>query len=216
MAELEFCLEGPGDGHYNMATDAANLDRVQAEGCIGRVYQWNGLWVSLGRFQTPDAALLTPEHTNWVMRPSGGKAVIHGSDLTASIAVGLGRLQLEPRAVRSIYRRMIAPIVSALRASGVRAALAETTVFSGRGQTSADCFAFNSPNDIVDETTGRKLCGCALHVIDRAALLQASIPIGPALANPSDVVVGGVEREFEPWNSGQFASHFETALVDLL
>src|SRR5262249_19248112 len=128
----------------------------------------------------------------WVMRPTGGKAVRHGYDICVAIAVPFATLSLSPRQVKRAYRSLAEPIVLALRALGVPATLVEGTKWENRRSTTdsvtggpakrlppgtEDCFAYNSPNDIVNEQSGSKVCGCALRFTDSAVLVQASIPL---------------------------------------
>jgi lipoate-protein ligase A len=143
--------------------------------------------VSLGRFQVPDRALLDARKTNWVMRPTGGKAVLHGHDVTVGLAANLVEVGIEPRNVAEVYRAVIGALVEALNDSGMAAVLAETTAHVRNTGHTADCFAHTSPNDVVDPETGEKVCGCALRVTERAVLLQASIPVGPPLVDPATV-----------------------------
>jgi lipoate-protein ligase A len=189
LAGVHVALELAVDGIENMRRDVALLDEAEAGKPGARVYTWDGPWMSLGRFQRVDEAQTVPT----VVRPTGGKAVPHGSDVTVSLAIPLTDLGLNSRAVKEAYRQLAKPIIAAMRACGTLAVLAERTRFSGRGQRTFDCFAFNSPNDIVDERTGKKICGCALRLTDAAVLLQASIP----------------EPNFE---AGAFAAAFQRAL----
>ncbi|HXH60223.1 MAG TPA: hypothetical protein VNI20_02570, partial [Fimbriimonadaceae bacterium] len=175
------------DGHTNMARDAALLDLAEQSGAFARVYSWDGPWVSLGRFQTPDRALRDPDGIPWVMRPTGGKAVLHGHDVTVGLACNLGLLGLSAdtaRRVSHVYRHIVGPLAAALTESGLTASLAESTRFVRSAGKTADCFAHVSPNDVVDPATGIKVCGCALRLTQRAVLLQASIPVRAPLVDP--------------------------------
>ncbi len=183
-------LEGRNDGPTNMGRDVEALARAEAGIASARVYGWDGPWVSLGRFQQPARALRSPDRVPWVMRPTGGKAVLHGHDVTVGVAAPLASLGLkesEFRSVRAAYRQVIRPIVQALRACGVPAVLGEETPFVRAAGKTADCFAHVAPNDVVDERTGAKLCGCALRLTSSAVLVQASIPAGPPLVSPSEL-----------------------------
>ncbi|MBI1756601.1 MAG: hypothetical protein HY248_01200 [Fimbriimonas ginsengisoli] len=199
-----------------MARDAELL--VQAEagqpGC--RVYGWDGVWVSLGRFQSAERDLLNPSETNWVMRPTGGKAVLHGHDVTVGLAVPLATLGLQgaPRALRLAYAAVARPIVEALRACGLPAVLAEQRgLGTGKTARTADCFAHTSPNDIVDERTGLKVCGCALRLTQRAVLVQASIPARPPLVDPKTIIRGAsASVAWIAWDSCNFATELHGAL----
>ena len=183
---VEPCL----DGHTNMARDAVLLERAERGGAYARVYTWDGAWVSLGRFQRPEKALRDPTAIDWVMRPTGGKAVLHGHDVTVGMAVplfALGIAESDSRRVATVYRAVVRPLVEALTAAGLPATLAEETPFVRSAGQTADCFAHVSPNDIVDPDTGQKVCGCALRVTPGAVLVQASVPVRRPLVQPDAV-----------------------------
>ncbi len=172
-----------------MAGDREALTRAERDkDVILRLYTWDGAWVSLGRFQSPDRDLVSGSDVPWVVRPTGGRAVLHGHDLTVAVAAPLGKLDARSRGLRVAYRAIVAPLVEGLREVGVPAALGEDTPFGKRfGPKSADCFAHVSANDAVDARTGLKVCGCALRLTESAVLLQASIPLGPPLVDPRTV-----------------------------
>ncbi|MBX7135916.1 MAG: hypothetical protein K1X67_24875 [Fimbriimonadaceae bacterium] len=226
------------DGPTNMARDLALLEHAEADGGIwARVYGWTGPWVTLGRFQSRERDLLPECPVLSVVRPTGGRGVLHGHDITVGLAGPLvvgahgGRGSL-----RETYRLYVQFLINALRACDVPAVLGESyrgaavppaltetpqeaeplassanlnfssvtsaargafpQEFSQRGRDgratdegkrSADCFAHVAANDVVDERTGVKVCGCALRMTDRAVLLQASIPIGPPMIDPARV-----------------------------
>ncbi len=205
-------IDGEGDGPANMATDALLLAEAEEGAYAARVYSWSGIWVSLGRFQRASKDLFELDTTKWVLRPTGGKAVLHGHDVTVSLAMPLADSRLASRSLRTNYRVITQPLIGALRECGLAAHLAEDTQFSLRGQRTADCFGFNSPNDVVDENTGRKLCGVALRQTDRAILLQASIPFRIPDVDPASLIVGAGPCLAEPWNHLNFAAAYDKAL----
>jgi lipoate-protein ligase A len=199
--------DGAADGRANMDADAALLAAAERGVPGGRVYSWSGVWVSLGRFQSAERDLIDPGHTAWVLRPTGGKAVLHGHDATVGLGLPLAMLDADPRSIRSVYRAVVRPLVAALNACGLPAALADDTRHAQRGARTADCFAFTSPNDIVDPTTGRKVCGCALRVTDRAVLLQASVPAGIPTVPPERLIRNALPAEPPPhWQSADLAA----------
>ncbi len=178
----------PLSGHENMARDAELLALAESGGVYARIYRWGGAWVSLGRFQRAEKALIDLASINWVVRPTGGKAVLHGHDVTVSIAANLDDIGLHEnyaRRVASVYRRIVEPLACALTASGISAVLAEKTSHVRNAGHTADCFAHVSPNDVVDPVTGEKVCGCALRLTQSAVLLQASVPVGLPLVDPA-------------------------------
>lgn len=196
-----------------MANDVALFHGAELRGEVGcRVYAWNGPWVSLGRFQQPGRDLVASGAVPWVMRPTGGKAVLHGSDVTVGMAVPFSVIGAGPRELRKCYRWVAEPIIEALRACGVAAALGERTAYAGKGPRTADCFTHVASNDIVDERTGQKVCGCALLMGQHAVLLQASIPNGPPPVAPKSVIRDAQAAAGELWDAGGFAAALETAL----
>src|SRR5579862_8679410 len=94
FVDWRFSHDGMLDGMTNMVKDTELLTGAEAGAAGCRVYGWDGPWVSLGRFQSPKRDLLSPENTHWVTRPTGGKAVLHGHDVTVGLAVPLDTLGL--------------------------------------------------------------------------------------------------------------------------
>ncbi len=148
------------------------------------------------------------------MRPTGGKAVLHGHDVTVGLAAPIALLGAERR-LKPVYRAVVEPIAAALRVCGVRARLAEDTRYAGSGVRSADCFAFSSANDVIDEDTGQKVCGCALKLTEKAVLLQASIPNGAPLVDPARVIRNAALIP-RTWDSSKFAEALEESLSGML
>lgn len=225
MSPFAFTIDQPEGGPANMCRDIALLDAAERgePGC--RVYSWNGPWISLGRFQRPSDALVDPEQTDFVIRPTGGKAVLHGHDVTVGLALPIpsphGRAPvaggnwgegIRP-SIKKAYTEISKPLIAAMRACGLPAALAADTKFSGRGPRVADCFAHISPNDIVDDRTGMKVCGCALRLTQGAVLIQASIPAGKPLVDPAGIIRDAGAQPFIEWRSQEFPEALRTALA---
>lgn len=192
-----------------MERDAALLADAERGIAGWRVYGWDGPWVSLGRFQRADRAVVDGWE-RWCIRPTGGRAVLHGHDRTLAFALPHDG---DCRQIKAVYRRLIAPLVEALNCCGLECRLAETTRYVGRGRESEDCFAFRSPNDVVCPNTGKKVCGCALRIGERGALLQASVPYCAPLVQPDDVIVGAVQPEASRWDSGGFVEAVSVAMA---
>lgn len=206
-------FDGALDGQTNMDRDRDLLANAESGVTGWRIYRWSEPTVSLGMFQSPERDLVASCTIPWVMRPTGGKAVLHGHDETVAIAVPLGCFGCDPRALRSIYRAVTAPLVAALNACGLPATLGENTRFAGQGgPRTADCFAHVSANDIVDPLTGQKVCGCALRLTERAVLVQASIPNGPPKVDPQTVFLRPASAFARNWNG----AHLVGALRDAL
>jgi lipoate-protein ligase A len=190
-------LDPPADGPTNMALDEAML----LEGSLAaRLYEWEGIWVSLGRFQRADLDVV--EGVRWVRRPTGGRAVLHGHDWTVAIVFPLELLGVDGR-LKAVYAAMARPLIAALRGCGVKAMLGEDSGSVNRGLKVADCFAHVAPNDIVDEE-GNKVCGCALKLTQTHVLVQASVPKREPLVDPGDYIVGARRERLREWDHDRF------------
>ncbi|MBX3095864.1 MAG: hypothetical protein KF812_03300 [Fimbriimonadaceae bacterium] len=188
-----------------MARDEDLWRAAQSGASAGRVYEWNDAHVTLGFNQS--TALMDKANIGWTRRPTGGKAVLHGHDVTLSLAMPLTALGLnaDSRSVKVAYRAMANPLIRALNEVGIPATLAEETPFVRGAGKVADCFAHVSPNDIVHPATGQKVCGCALAIRNCAVLLQASVPVRTPLVDPATLGLGGVsmfspcQATFDDW-----------------
>ena len=209
---MKFVVDGTHDGVVNMARDVELRDQAdQGEfGC--RVYFWSGPWVTLGRFQSAPKDLIDPTAIEWIVRPTGGKAVLHGHDVTVGLAAPLAQIGCSSRELKRAYRALILPLVSALRECAVPCVLAEGTIHESKGIRTSDCFAFNSANDVVDEITGIKVCGCALQLTETSVLLQASIPYTQPLVDPSSVIREAAPGQSAEWDPQGFPEKLELAL----
>lgn len=209
-----FQIDPPLSGPENMSRDLDLMRAAERGESHARVYTWTGPWISLGRFQSPDRDLLDPELVPWVMRPTGGKAVLHGHDLTIGLAIPLE--DGEYRRLKSAYRRVIEPVVASLRACGMPALLGEDSRVANSEHSSADCFLGVAANDVVHEQTGQKVCGCALRFTRAAVLLQASIPVQSPLVEPSRVFAAAHSFAPAQWEHDRFTEELRRNLTRTL
>lgn len=170
----------PGTPWDNMARDAAYLDELTADRNatpIVRVYHWDRPSVSVGRLQSEEAVRAAYPGLTPVRRPTGGRAVVHGDDLTVTVAARDSDLPLgDDRGILSSYRQIVAGIIEAFRRVGVPASLGDVGHRSGRTDN-VDCFAAAARCDIIEVSTGRKLAGCAQRRQNGVVLQQMSIPL---------------------------------------
>jgi lipoate-protein ligase A len=174
-----------GEAADNMAEDSAQFEAVVA-GRLPlalRLYRWKPWAVSVGRFQDMERAVNAEfckrEGIATVRRPTGGRAVLHGDDLTVSLAASVEALGLpirDSQNILAIYRAVGAAYIAAFRDLGIEARLGSCARPIERTR-SGDCFATVSQADIVEARTGRKLLGAALYRRERWFLQQASIPL---------------------------------------
>ncbi len=169
-----------------MRADTDILEDAEKGNASARVYTWQGVWVTLGRNQKPEDALLDLS-VNHIIRPTGGAAVLHGHDVTISVARPLSELECSPREVKKAYFGLVYPLVKALNKMKVKCVLGIDVPKRDR-MDSSYCFASKSDYDILNLLNGEKICGCAMKVTDRAALLQASIPISEPKIDPNSIL----------------------------
>ena len=169
----------PGDPWHNMAKDAALLEEMAvlpALPPIVRVYQWDRAAVSIGRLQDEEPVHRRHPGLICVRRPTGGRAVVHGQDLTVTIAVHSGWLPESMGAtVQESYQCLLAGVVDALGRTGRRVCFGSRRAREGRGVV--DCFDLAVSGDLVDAVTGQKLLGSAQRRLGGAILQQMSLPL---------------------------------------
>ena len=204
--------DGAADGPTNMAADeclAAEAERIG--GLAMRLYGWTEPTVSLGGFQ-PLAALERVSELAGiavVRRPSGGGAIVHGTDLTYAAAVPKGhRWGGDPQA---FYDALHAAMTGALRQHGVVAHRHDGGAGEDRGTVEPPFFCFDrrSAGDLVvargstaPEAAGRdadgvapargstrdaKIMGSAQRRLAGAVLQHGTLLLGanPAVAGPA-------------------------------
>ena len=123
----------PAEGATNMALDealaaeAARLDRV-----LVRISTWSEPTLSLGAFQAIAEARAHRALAGLriVRRPSGGGAILHGSDVTLSVAVP--RLHPCGGTPQRLYDAVHEALVAELSACGVEAGLSAGSARAGR------------------------------------------------------------------------------------
>ncbi|MCX7925362.1 MAG: hypothetical protein N2554_06075 [Fimbriimonadales bacterium] len=143
-----------------------------------RVYQWASPAITYGvNQQLPPRLVEVCEQLGIPLfrRPTGGKAVLHGHDLTIALVWQTAETRLYPR---QVYLQLAPALVEAFRQVGVPAAQGDAAAPDPRSlDDGGDCFATPAIADIVHAETGVKLMGCALLVRGACVLMQASIPL---------------------------------------
>jgi lipoyl(octanoyl) transferase len=154
------------DGAGQMAADEALLASVVAGAPPAlRLYRWTPPALSLGRFQPEDdvdAAACARFGVEVVRRPTGGKGLLHGGDLT--YAVSMPRPEGAAGGVDAVYELLAGALIDGLARLGVEAAVARHD-----GPAGPACFAAQQGADL--RVGDRKLCGSA-QVRRAGAVLQ--------------------------------------------
>ena len=190
-------LDGKRGAAENMAVDEAIL-RACAQGIVPptiRIYSWQRPSISLGCLQsvTPEDLDLEYCRANGievVRRITGGRAVVHGSDVTFSIAIKEADLPEGCASVIASHRWLMGGIVAGLRLLGIDAQIGNRSVRPQRKwglsqsvsgvdcphfrDSMSDCFAYVAECDV---RVGRaKAVGSAQVRRFGAILEQGSMP----------------------------------------
>lgn len=179
-------LDGAAPGPWNMAVDGALLaSAIEGSTPTLRFYTWRGPWLSLGYGQPRDPRRLAACRSagvGVVRRPTGGRAVLHGGDLTYALAASETLL---PAGLHASYRLVADALLEAMRSLGVP--VQRSGPASSGQRASFDCFARLVPNELCAE--GRKLAGSAQRRRAGGVLQHGSLRVFPD--PPSACVAAG-------------------------
>lgn len=147
---LLYRFDGPADGPTNMAADELLAEGLPPGGIAIRFYGWSEPSLSLGAFQRFEERDEVPGLSALpvVRRPSGGGAILHGTDLTYAIAVC--RSHPWGETAQRLYDSVHGAAVELLRGLSLAPRLVE-----GGGPPPASrresylCFDRRSPGDVV-------------------------------------------------------------------
>ena len=192
----------PADGPTNMAADLALVDEAgRRGGLVLRCYGWSEPTVSLGAFQ-PLAGAETHAGIAGlpvVRRPSGGGAIVHGTDLTYAAAVPRDHPWASPP--QALYDALHAAMVDVLAEHGVVARLHVAEV-AGTGDAAGEpylCFDRRAPGDVVAARPGRppaatdpKIMGSAQRRLAGTVLQHGSLLLRANPAVRGDAVHAGI------------------------
>jgi len=176
MSEWRLIEEGPGEADWNMAVDEAIAESCR-QGLTPptlRLYRWKHPALTIGYFQKIgrdiDEAACQTERIAVIRRITGGRAVLHGNDLTYSVASGVHVPEL-PNTIRETYSAISRGLIEGLRQLGLRAESVRSPVREmGRSPV---CFMSASWYEII--CNGRKIIGSAQRRWKDGMLQQGSL-----------------------------------------
>ena len=179
------------DGAWNMAVDSAIVDAVAAgeQPPSLRLYGWDPFCLSIGygqRLRDADLGSLGASGWDLVRRPTGGKAILHGDELTYSLCVPLDHPLASGDVVES-YRRISAALLRAMERLGLRASARRQASSASRRAAGPVCYELSSHYEIVVD--GRKLVGSAQFRRKGVLLQHGTIPLGGDVTRICDVLV---------------------------
>lgn len=183
-------LDVVSDAAGQMAADVGLLESVLAGGppCL-RFYRWAPPALSLGRFQDAadvDRAACAHHGVEVVRRPTGGRALLHGGDLTYAVAMGLPAGAAG--SVDGVYELVAAALVAGLGHLGVSAEIARHDGHPG----GAACMASQRGADL--RVGERKLCGSAQVRRGKAVLQHGSVLLERLTFDETDLLHGELDR----------------------
>jgi len=170
-----------------MAADLALLDATAADGTPRlRLYRWHPPALSLGRFQPEadvDVEACGRLGVELVRRPTGGRALLHGGDLTYAVTLPAGSA---PN-VDATYGYLAGALRAGLARLGVTAEIARH-----EGPAGAVCMATQQGADL--RVGHRKVCGSAQVQRGAGVLQHGSILLDRLAFDETDLVVGEHDR----------------------
>ncbi len=174
MHNWRLIIDPPLDARRNMAIDEAMLMAADS-GLAGtptlRLYEWREAAVSIGYLQ--DSSSFSSVGLPVVRRITGGRAVLHGTDLTYSIVLDSIH-PLFSQGILGAYKAISRSIVGALKGLGVDADFARPGSMSPMSdERSEACFYTPSRQEVL--VGGLKIAGSAQRRLKNALLLHGSI-----------------------------------------
>jgi lipoate-protein ligase A len=211
-ADLTLWEDEPALGAINMAADELLAEEVAAAGGIAvRLYRWSRPTLSLGGFQKYAAAepIARAAGLDLVRRPSGGGAILHGTDITYAAAVARGHLLAA--SPQQFYDALHSTLVAELQTVGMAASMvppAEATVGVSGGSAPDGpllCFDRRAVGDVVVGV--HKVMGSAQRRLSGSILQHGSLLMrkcdqaGPLYTRPglSELSDGGDLALAERW-----------------
>jgi lipoate-protein ligase A len=190
FAEWRLVFTGPADGYVNMAIDEATVILV-AERRVPptvRIYSWAEPCYTIGylqRISQLKPALRRQPECKCVRRLTGGRAFLHGGDLSYSLIVSLADTLL-PANVMASYERISSGVIEGLRLLGIDARYAAPTEVQIDGRTIATAAQARRQGVLLHQgTIALRPC-----VLDAEQVLP-----GQALTPVSDMVGGEIDIE---------------------
>ena len=178
-----FINSGYLDGATNMAIDVALAQCMTSESRypVLRIYGWDPPAISLGYHQNTDDIDLErckKDNVDVVVRPTGGRAILHADELTYAVVIPQYSRYYDPQVSR-VYGIISQCLVEGLNQLEYPVEF-ERAAFTprdfNRGELSTMCYASTVQHEISHQ--GRKLVGSAQRRLNGVVLQHGSVLIG--------------------------------------
>jgi lipoate-protein ligase A len=179
-----FLYTGKNDAFFNMALDEALLTLCQEKGAppVLRIYQWEPKAVSIGYSQkiekSVDLKKCKENNVDVVRRITGGRAVLHGNDLTYSICAAKDYFDLLGESVNETYKRISLAFLKSLELLNIEGEWQEKSPgedWLNPSEFSKPCFSSSVRYEI--KVAGKKLMGSAQRRFQNSFIQQGSMPL---------------------------------------
>lgn len=182
MRQWRLIVDSPMMGAYNMAVDEAIMLAVSDGKALPtlRLYDWSPLCLSLGYGQRlRDADTIRIDTAGWqiVRRPTGGKAILHGNELTYSVSIPKDHELAQGDVVES-YRRISQALMQALTYLG----LSPASEMQAKGNQGLGPVCFEVPSHYEITSGGKKLIGSAQVRRKDGILQHGTLPLSGDIA----------------------------------
>ena len=168
------------NGAWNMAADEAlwlELEEGRSDRPVLRLYGWTPPTFSLGHHQRPERAVdedfCRSRGYGVVVRPTGGKVVLHNEEVTYCVA-GLQEVPAFSGGLAATYTAIAAALAGSLQILGLPVTLERRQRASSPKELSP-CFLVPTQRELL--VGGKKVVGSAQKRGRRAFLQHGSIPI---------------------------------------
>ena len=177
-----FINSGSNTGKYNMDYDLQLAKNYMEDEIVFRLYRWNPYCISLGANQplnSINSELASRENIDIVLRPTGGRAVLHAEELTYSVIYPLDYSS----SAKDIYYQINLALLTGLKIYDSRLSSFELENHQPnfaeiyRKENNAVCFAVAAKCEI--KFSGKKVVGSAQRKFEKVVMQHGSILCGP-------------------------------------
>ncbi len=174
---------GAGNGAFNMAVDEFLAKNIKKQPIL-RFYRWKPFCLSLGYGQKDnvfDYENIKRNKIDIVRRPTGGRAVLHGDEITYSVIIPHCH-PFYSFSILELYKEISSALQNAMHNLGINAFIEKGNSRSNEFEKSSPyCFSSISRYEI--KINGKKIIGSAQRRFKNSVLQHGSIPLKDSVFN---------------------------------